>query len=153
MRTLCVTLLVSFFLLNGCANFGLQSRNEYTVTESISTSFYKVAFCGNAYMRQPEAEKLAIQRACELTLKKGYTHFVILEKSDQSEMCMLSDAPRGTYADAPAKVTSGSFASTQSLTRPNMTLKIQCYAQKDAPKDSIDAQQYLDENFPGLKFK
>jgi len=153
MRTLCVALLASFFLLNGCANFGLQSRNEYTVTEAISTSFYKVTFCGNAYMRQPEAEKLAIQRACELTLKKGYTHFVILEKSDQSEMCMLSDAPRGAYNNAPEKVTSGSFAGTQSLTRPNMTLKIQCYAKGQAPKESIDAQQYLNENFPGLKFQ
>jgi len=153
MRTICVALLAVFFLLNGCANFGLQSRNESMITEAISTSSYKVTFCGNAYMGQQEAEKLAMQRACELTLKKGYTHFIVSRRSDQSEICLLSDAPRGIFNSAPAKVTSGSFVGPQNLVRPNMALNIQCYAKENAPKDAIDAQQYLDENFPGLKFE
>ena len=137
-------------ILNGCSGFMLQSEKKSYMTEAISKSVYNVSFCGNAYMEQNEAEKLAMQRACEITLTKGYTHFEVMTKSDQSEMCLLEDAPRG-YTMKPKS--SGSFVGPQNIVRPNLTLKIQCYKAKDAPKTAIDAQKYLDENFPGLKFK
>lgn len=152
MRILCVALMACLFLLNGCAEFGLQSRKESTTTEMISTSSYKVSFCGNAYMSQQEAEKYAMQRACELTLKKGFTHFAVLDKSDRSEVCMLSDVSR-TASYTSTENVPNSFAGPRNIIRPNMALKVQCYKKEQAPKDAIDAQKYLDENFPGLKFK
>ncbi len=135
--------------LAGCESFPLQSGKRTYETEALSKSVYSVSFCGNAYMDQAEAEKLAMQRACEITLTKGYTHFDILSKTDQSEMCLLKDTHSSSSSQAPR---SASFVGPQNIVRPNMTLKIECYAAKDAPKTAIDAQKYLDENFPGLKF-
>lgn len=149
MKALYIVLAGCLVFLAGCESFPLQSGKRSYVTESISKSVYSVTFCGNAYMDQAEAEKLATQRACELALTKGYTHFVILEKSDKSEICSLADRPRdysmGTQPSA-------SFVGPQNLVRPNLSLKIECYPAKDAPDKAIDAQKYLDEHFPGLKF-
>ncbi|MDD5196261.1 MAG: hypothetical protein WC937_06625 [Candidatus Omnitrophota bacterium] len=140
----------SIVLLSGCSGFMMQSEKRSFVTEAISKSSYSVAFCGNAYMDQSEAEKLAMQRACEITLTKGYTHFEVLTKSDQSDICQIKDAPRASSKQIPS---STDFVGPQNIVRPNITLKIQCYPVKDAPKTAIDAQKYLDENFPGLKFE
>jgi len=137
-------------LLGGCSGFMLQSEKESVITESISSSNFTVTFCGNAYMNQGEAEKYAMQRACELTLTKGYSHFVILSKTDQSQICALQDAPLPGYSSG--KQPAAGTASPQSIIRPNLTLKIQCFKPTDAPKEAIDAQKYIDDNFPGLKF-
>lgn len=152
MNYIYLVIAVPCLLLSGCSGYMLQSQRETVFTESFPGSIFTVTFCGNAYMAQKEAEKYAMQRACELTLKKGCTHFLVLEKSDKSKLCMLEDAGRNTYASQTERSVPGSFVGPQSLERPNISLKIQCYG-KRIPADAIDAQQYLDENFPGLKFK
>lgn len=149
MKSLYIYLIVGAVLLSGCSGFMLQSGKRSFSTEALSESAYSVNFCGNAYMKQSEAEKLTMQRASEITLTKGYTHFVILKKTDQSEFCSLKDTPRSLSTDDPS---TGSFVGPQNIVRPNITLNIQCYKTKDAPEGAIDAQKYLDENFPGLKF-
>lgn len=150
MRIFYIVLAGCFTLLNGCSGFMIQSEKKSFVTDSISKSAYSVTFCGNAYMEPSEAEKLAMQRACEITLTKGYTHFVVLTKSDQSEICRLEDAPRLGSKQTPP---SAPFVGPQNIVRPNLMLKIECYTANKAPKSAIDAQKYIDENFPGLKFK
>ena len=149
MRNLYIYLIVYSVLLNGCSGFMLQSGKRSFSTEAISESVHSVSFCGNAYINQNEAEKLTMQRACEITLTKGYTHFVVLKKTDQSEFCSLKDTPRAgsTQASTPS-----SFVGPQNIVRPNITLNIQFYKAKDAPKEAVDAQKYIDENFPGLAF-
>jgi uncharacterized protein YceK len=148
MRNFCIYLIVGSVLLGGCSGYMLQSGKRSFSTESTSASGYNVSFCGNAYMNKNEAEKLTMQRACEITLTKGYTHFVVLKKTDQSEFCSFEDLPRAGSKQA----SSNSLVGPQNIVRPNITLNIQCYKTKDAPEGAIDAQKYLDENFPGLKF-
>ncbi|MDD2679315.1 MAG: hypothetical protein PHO03_00730 [Candidatus Omnitrophica bacterium] len=150
MKILYIALAGSFLLLSGCSGFMIQSEKRTFSSEPISKSGYSVNFCGNAYMEPAEAEKLAMQRACEITLTKGYTHFEVLTKSDESEMCLLEDIPRG-YSKQ--KRSPDTFLGPQNIVRPNITLKIKCYRANEAPKTAIDAQKYLDDNFPGLKFK
>jgi hypothetical protein len=150
MKMFYISLAFCLIFLSGCSGFMLQSGKRTFVTEKLSESSFSVNFCGNAYMNKAEAEKLTMQRACEITLTKGYTHFVILTKTDKSELCLLEDQPRTGSAHDPS---SDSFLGPQNIVRPNIILKIQCYKAIDAPQDAIDAQKYIDENFPGLKFK
>ncbi|MDD5506533.1 MAG: hypothetical protein PHR73_07265 [Candidatus Omnitrophica bacterium] len=150
MKILNIAIAGSILLLSGCSGYMIQSEKRSYVTEALSKSTYSVAFTGNAYMEQEEAEKLAMQRACEITLTKGYTHFDVLTKSDQSETNTIEDVPR--YYSREPKAT-GSFVGPQNIVRPNITLTIECYKAKDAPKTAINAQEYIDKNFPGLKFK
>ena len=44
----------------------------------------------------------------------------------------------------------GTYSPAEFVT-PNVTLKIRCFLKKEnAPKDAIDAAQFLQDNFPGL---
>ncbi len=144
---------ILFLVLQGCSGFMMQSNRESVITESISPSTATVTFCGNAYMDKQEVEKLAMQRACELTLKKGYTHFVIKEKNDHSQVCSLTDKPKTESSGLLTSKRSEGVFSPQDLVRPNISLRISYYTAKNAPPEAIEAQAYLDKNFPGLKFK
>lgn len=143
MRGFYFSLSALIFILCGCEDYMLQGRRESVVTDSISKSMYSVTFSGAAYMKRAEAEKYTLQRACELALKKGYTHFVVLEKVDDSDLGSFQDISRDTTITGIDK-----SELPQGRIRPNIKLKIQCYNKSDAPADAIDAQQYLDENFP-----
>ena len=151
MKSIYLSLILSFFILGGCASYPLQSKKEIISTESISSDRFKVSFCGNAYMDQKDAEKYAMQRACELVLKKGFTHFTVVKKTDESELCLLQDAPRELSTSGMGRVASGSSVGPQNLIRPNITLLVQCYG-TNPPADAINAQEYLNQNFPGLQF-
>ena len=141
----------SIVLLCGCSGFMLQSDRETTFTESLSPSTLTVTFCGNAFMDQQDAEKYAMQRACETTLTKGYTHFVIEQRNDQSQMCYLTKTPVQGYPDNNKQMPYSATTGSQKMMRPNLSLTIRCYTAVKAPKGAIDAQKYLDMNFPGLK--
>ena len=139
-------ILVLVMLASGCSGFMMQSNRESTTTEPISSSSYKVTFSGAGYMPKAKAESMSLQRASELTLKKGYTHFKVFDKTDKSEMNQLEDVSRKAYLQG-VKPTSGeSLAGQQNLVRPKIVLKIQLYNQTDAPADAIDAKQYLNDN-------
>ena len=146
MKSINLAILVLVILLNGCSGFMMQTNRESTVTEPISSSVYKVTFCGAGYMPKNEAEKIAMQRASDLALKKGFTHFVVIEKSDKSGIDQMVDIPRNTYQQGMRQSNSERLAGPQNLVRPNISLKIQFYGKQDAPAAAIDAKQYLADN-------
>ena len=146
MKNLYIYLLALTVLASGCSGFMMQSNRESTSTEPISSSSYKVTFCGAGYMTKAKAESMALQQSSTLTLKKGYTHFTVFEKSDKTGMDQIGDISRKAYVQD-VKLTSGeSLAGQQNLVRPKITLKIQCFKQSDAPANAIDAKQYLNDN-------
>ena len=143
------TYVAAFLLvfLSGCSGYQLAGERKNITVESIAAKTFTVNFCGNAYMNQKEVEKYAMQRAAEVTLAKGYSHFAVLRKNDKSQMCMLN--PSGSYSPAPSSRESYDF---QPFMKPNVTLTIQCFsANEKMPEGTIDAQKFLAENFPGLK--
>jgi PBP1b-binding outer membrane lipoprotein LpoB len=146
MKSIYLPILVFVMLLSGCSGFMMQTNRESTTTEPISNSAYKVTFCGAGYMPKMEAEKSAMQRASELTLKKGFTHFAIIEQSVKSGTDQLEDIPRSTYQQGMKQSSGEKLAGPQNLVRPTISLKIQCYSIKDAPSGAIDAKQYLNDN-------
>lgn len=137
--------------LCGCSSYQLTSQNTRMTVDNISPKTFTVNFCGNAYMQQKEVEKYALQRASEVSLSKGYSHFVVLKKSDNSELCMLNSA--GTSgAESSSRSTAPSSYVFQPFLKPNITLTIQCFSKGEKLMDgAIDAEQFLKENFPGLK--
>ncbi len=147
--------IICLLLIYGCAGYPLSSSKQATFTESVSKSLFTVTFCGNAYMSKKEAEKYALQRASEITLEKGFTHYVVVERKDASQFCMLKDVPRRESSQMQTETIGNTeFPSNTDkgiMSRPNLTLKIQCY-RINAPEGAIDAQKYLDEQFSGLQF-
>jgi hypothetical protein len=138
--------LTLLFFLSGCSGFMWQSNRESTTTEPISDTTYKVTFAGSGYLSKAKAEKGAMQRASDLTLKKGFTHFAVIEKKDMTAPNQIEDIPRNTYDQKLSQSSTEKIACPQNLVRPKFTLIIQMFSAKDAPKDAIDAKQYLNDN-------
>lgn len=154
MRNIIIGLVGLVIVLSGCEGYMLSGSKKTMFTETVSGSTFKVTFCGNAYMSQKEAEKYAMQRACELALHNGFNYFVVLEKDDNSEACALRDSPPSSYSgDEEGTLKRGNPSASygaETMLRPNLALKISCY-KSNPPEGAIDARKYLDENFPGLK--
>ncbi len=127
-------------LCAGCSSYQLAGTSMNTMVQRISQDTFSVNFCGNAYMNAKDAEKYAFQRAAEVTLSKGYSHFVVLTRRDDSQQCTLNDPGEPNSLD-----------SSLLYVRPNVTLTFQCFSGKQKmPADAIDARHFLGSNFPGL---
>ncbi|MFA5157434.1 MAG: hypothetical protein WC532_08665 [Candidatus Omnitrophota bacterium] len=149
MKIWAVILLI--LIISGCSGYQLSGGRKTTSVERISSDTFAVSFCGNAFMSADEAEKYALQRAAEVTLSKGYSHFIVVKKHDNSEVCML-DLKESYSAPAHADSKTSVSADYQSFTRPNIALTIRCLspAMEEAPEGSVDAAEFLRKNFPGL---
>jgi len=142
-------LLAVILIFSGCVGTNSLNRSGSLVIPELEPDTYSVNFCGNAYMSRKDVEKYTYQRASEITMRKGYSHFIVLEQRNDSEVCSLYEqqnnyiktnvAPNVNTEDLP------SFA------RPNMTLKIKCYkSDGKIPEKAIEASKYLIDNFPGI---
>ncbi len=142
---------VILIILNGCSGYQLSGRKETVSVMNISPKTFTVNFCGNAYMSKKEVEKYTFQRASEVALSKGYSHFVVLNKSDNSEMCMLNSGGQHDSVSGSGVRDSSAYA-FQPFMKPNLTLTIQCFSKGEKmPEGAIDADEFLRQNFPGLK--
>ena len=138
--------------LAGCASFQLSSMKENTLVDKTVPTIIKVTFCGNAYMTQKEVEKYAMQRACEEALAKGYSYFAVLNKRDDSKVCTLVARNTGAQGSGQDPLFAPEEMSSTGFIRPNITLTIQGFSEgQKLPDNVVDIQQFLDENFPGIR--
>jgi hypothetical protein len=74
-------MLVSLILaLAGCATAYKPDGLTGGFSEAqLDTNVFRVYFRGNGYTRPERAEEFALLRSAELTLKNGFTHFVIID--------------------------------------------------------------------------
>ena len=73
-------LTVFFFFITSCATI-YQPKNllgGYSASQ-INENTWKVTFEGNSYTSKARAENFAMRRAAEITLREGYTHFLITD--------------------------------------------------------------------------
>jgi hypothetical protein len=74
-------------LLGGCATAyqpeGLSGGFSET---QLDTNVFRVSFRGNGYTRAERAEDLALLRSAELTLKNGFTHFVVIDGRSREQL-------------------------------------------------------------------
>jgi hypothetical protein len=85
MKKLCVLALVA--LLAACATayqpysyFGGGGYKDVQLSENS----FKITVEANGYTSKSQAADLALLRAADLTLEKGFKHFVIVDSADQS---------------------------------------------------------------------
>ena len=51
----------------------------------LDTNIFRVSFDGNGYTNAQRAEEMALLRSAEITLKNGFTHFIIIDGRSTSE--------------------------------------------------------------------
>lgn len=152
-KSACV-LAVMLILIQGCAGFQLSSQTKDVTVDKTSPNTFIVNFCGNAYMTQKEVENFALQRAAEVAITEGCSHFLVLEKRDDSEVCLLkpkiaSKQPESITTSTEREAVYDGFLP---YVKPNVSLKIRCLkARERIPEEAIDAEKFLRENFPGLR--
>jgi len=141
---------IFILLMNGCSSYQLSSSKKEAIVDKISPNAVTVTFCGNAYMNQKEVEKYALQRASVEALSKGCSHFVIVNKEDKSKICSLSSGMGKKHIYSSSSKGSGSLSSSD-FVEPNVTLTIRCVPRGEKiPENAINAEQFLNENFPGM---
>jgi len=149
MKTILPIILISV-ALNGCSSYQLSSMTKSATVNEVAPRTFTVNFCGNAYMSQEEVDKYALQRAAETALAKGYAHFIVLDKNDNSEYCSLdTQTPYGKKPSSePMNASAYAFPP---FMKPNVTLTVQYFSRGEKiPDKAIDAQEFLRKNFPGL---
>ena len=140
---------VIIFALAGCSGYQLSGRAKSTLVDEISPDTITVTFCGNAYMTKKEVEKYVLQRASEAALAKGCSYFTIVNRQDHSEYCSLKPGVKGLPAAGQGNYEN---AEDTGFSRPNITITIRCFSNgKKWPQEGIDAEQFMRENFPGLR--
>jgi len=119
----------------------------------ISKDTFSVTFKANAYTPKEDVVKYALRRASELTLMKGFTHFVVLGESDDSKSFMYhtstGSASAYSYGNY-AKVYGSSTGYSIPIKKPRITLQIKCF-KSEYPEGAIDAKEFLDYNVPEIK--
>ncbi len=137
-----IIILISIvFALFGCATSYKPEGYGGGFNESqLDTNIFKVSFRGNGWTHIERAEDLALLRSAELTLKNGFSHFIIVDGQTREERRTYT-TPSQSYTTANA-TTSGNSAyglaqtttyggQTHSSSRPTTTNTIMCF--KDKP--------------------
>lgn len=147
-----VVLVSVLIILQGCSGFKMSSARKEVIIDKISPNTVTVTFCGNAYMNQKEVERYALQRASSEALSKGCSHFVIVNKEDKSKICALgSDMDKMHLYDVPS-IKNPEPLDSSAFVEPNVTLTIRCVREgEEIPENAINAEEFLNENFPGLR--
>jgi len=146
-----VILVLGLIILQGCLGLQLSSTKTEAIVDKTSANAISVTFCGNAYMTQKEVEKYALQRASSETLLKGYHYFVIMNKEDKSKMCSLNSGMDKKHRYDSLPIRNSGLLTQSDFVEPNVTLIIRGIPKGEKiPENAIDAEKFLDENFPGI---
>jgi|GEM_PF-2353884 len=147
-------MMVLMLILQGCSTFQLAQGSKKVIVDKISPNTITVNFCGNAYMSQKDAEKYALQRASLEALSMSCSHFTMVKKEDNSKLCALPPKMSGNRSYSSLPVEGPGSPASSDFVEPNVTLTVQCIANGEKiPEDAIDAEKFLQENFPGLENK
>ena len=122
-------------VVSGCATptqyQKLAGRFGYNDFRMAADTF-EVTFSGNGRTPWETVSSYVMRRAAEVTIGHGFSHFITLDRSDQSK----------TYIRGTDKVTA-------TVVRPAIRLRIRCFKQP-LPDSSelIDAREFLVFNYP-----
>jgi hypothetical protein len=138
MRPLLV--LVFGVVLAGCATPYQPEGLSGGFTETqLDTNVFRVSFRGNGATHADRAEELALLRSADLTLKNGFTHFVIIDAHSRSQLGTYT-TPTQSYTTANATAYGNSAYGTARTTtyggqtflisKPSTTNTIMCFSGK-----------------------
>jgi len=139
--------------LAGCAtpykSYGFAGGFSET---QLDTNVFRVSFSGNGYTPAERAEDLALLRSAELTLKNGYTHFVIIDERAYVNQAAYT-TPTQTVTTANATVVGNNAYGTARTTTtggqtfffsfPKSTNTIMCFKGKPDLQGMVYDAQFL----------
>ena len=165
MRKILLVLMV--VLIAGCESGYQRYKRGAGYSEFVvSPGVYSVSYQGNSNMTRHMVDKFLLRRCCELALANGYGYFEVASSKDASKTdevhvpgVRVSGAyywgRPGYHYNYPYYYGHSyydSFDRVRKYEMPGAIVTIICYEDKpEGVDDAIDAQFYLDENFPELE--
>lgn len=140
-------------ILSACATTYQPQDFSGGFTETqLDTNVFKVSFRGNGHTHAERAEDLALLRSAELTLKNGFTHFVVIDSQSREERGSYT-APSRSHTTANATVYGNSAYGTATTTtyggetfnisKPSTTNTIMCFKGKPDIQGLVYDAQFL----------
>jgi len=114
MRT--IALISLMITLAGCASrYKAEGWGGGFSETQLATNVFRVSFRGNGNTDPERAEDFALLRSAELTLKTGFTHFVIIDSQSREKRSTYT-APTHSYTTANATAYGNSAYGTANTT-------------------------------------
>jgi hypothetical protein len=89
--TALITLALAALALSACAtSYQADSWTGGFSETQLGPNIYRVSFRGNGFTSRNRAEDLTLLRSAELTLRSGYTHFVIVDGRQSVDVSQVS---------------------------------------------------------------
>lgn len=118
----------------------------------LDTNVFRVSFHGNGYTHRDRAEELALLRSADVTLKSGFTHFIIVAESDGTRGAVMT-MPTQSYTTANATAygntaygtahTTTTGGQSFNFTFPNLTNTIVCFHGKPDVQGLVYDAEFL----------
>lgn len=105
----------------------------------LDTNVFRVSFRGNGYTHSERAEELALLRSAEITLKYGFTHFIIIDGQSRvtqsthtTPLHATTTGSASVYGNTAygSSTTSFTGGETYHITKPSTTNTIVCFKGK-----------------------
>jgi len=118
----------------------------------LDTNVFRVSFKGNGYTHAERAEELALLRSAELTLKNGFTHFVIIDGQSRETHSTYTTPLQATTTGSTSvygntaygsSTTSFTGGETYHFTKPSTTNTIMCFKGKPEIGGLVYDAQFL----------
>jgi hypothetical protein len=159
-KTLCVPAIVLVLTCAGCATSYHSSgfTGGFSDTQ-LAPDLFRVTFRGNGYTPPDRSQDLALLRAADLTMEKGYSQFAIVDESNSTRTQTFTTAGHarttGTATIYGSNATYSSYTTykpgqTFTFYKPSTGLLVQCFKEKPDGVFTFDAaflQQSLRQKY------
>lgn len=135
MRTLIAASVV--LLLAACATpYQPQSLSGGFTETQLDKNVFRVSFKGNGYTNADRAEEMALLRSADLTLRNGFTHFVIVDGKSRADFGTYTTPIQSTTTGSASVYGNTAYGRTTTtttggqsflITRPSTTNTIMCF--------------------------
>jgi hypothetical protein len=140
-------------ILSACATaYQPQGLSGGFTETQLDTNVFKISFKGNGYTHAERAADLALLRSAELTIKNGFTHFVVID-SQSREKHGTYTTPTQSYTTANANAYGNSAYGTAytttyggqtfNISKPSTTNTIMCFKGKPDIQGLVYDAQFL----------
>ncbi|HEY9104789.1 CC0125/CC1285 family lipoprotein [Chitinimonas sp.] len=111
--------------LTGCSTaYQANSLTGGFSETQLDTNLFKVTFQGNGFTKPEAVEEMALLRSAELTLKHGFTHFVVVNTQSRNNVAAVT-TPTQSYTTANATAFGNTaYGSSQTTTYGGQTFLI-----------------------------
>jgi hypothetical protein len=107
----------------------------FTETQ-LDKNIFRVSFKGNGYTNADRAEEMALLRSADLTLKHGFTHFIIVDGKSRADFGAYTTPIQSTTTGSASVYGNTAYGRTTTtttggqsflITRPSTTNTIMCF--------------------------